>query len=32
MSDEERRKWGFKPGERLEDKRKRDEEENPSRR
>jgi len=32
MSDEERRIWGFNPGEELEDKQKRDERENPSRR
>ena len=32
MSDEERRIWGFNPGETLKEKRQRDEEKNPSRR
>jgi len=32
MSDEERRKWGFNPGETLKEKQERDERENPSRR
>jgi putative NADH-flavin reductase len=32
MSDEERMKWGFNPGETLEDKQERDERENPIRR
>ena len=32
MSDEERRKWGFNPGETLKDKQERDERDNPSRR
>jgi len=29
MSDEELKKWGFKPGETLEEKQRRDEKENP---
>ena len=32
MSDEQRRIWGFNPGEELEDKQRRDERENPSKR
>jgi histidine ammonia-lyase len=32
VSDEERRIWGFNPGETLKEKRQRDEEKNPSRR